>query len=107
MRLHPTPFKLIKNGTKTVEIHLNDEKRKQMQVGDFIEFASRENPEDKFSTEIVGLDKFQSFKESYAAYSPEAYGGESSDEYECMYKYYSKEEEIEYGVLGIRLKKVT
>lgn len=28
MRLHNEPFVLIKNGTKTIELRLNDEKRR-------------------------------------------------------------------------------
>jgi ASC-1-like (ASCH) protein len=106
MRLHLAPFEMIKNGTKTVEIRLNDEKRKLMKVGDHIEFTSRENPEDKFKAEITGLDLFKSFKESYSAYTPEQYGGQGKDEWELMYKYYSPEEEEKYGVLGIRLKRL-
>lgn len=41
MRLHNSPFKLIKNGTKTIELRLNDEKRKLIKVGDIIRFTNR------------------------------------------------------------------
>lgn len=107
MRLHPRPFEMIKNGAKTVEVRLSDEKRKLMKVGDLITFTSRENSEDSFQAKIVGLDKFTSFKDSYAAYPPQAYGAESADEYEYMYKYYSKEDEAKFGVLGIRLELIS
>lgn len=106
MRLHPLPFEMIRGGTKTVEIRLDDEKRQLMKVGDCIEFISRENPEDTIKVEITNIDKFDSFKDAYDAYPPKLYGGESADEYECMYKYYSKEDEKKYGVLGIRLKRL-
>ena len=36
MRLHNEPFVLIKDGTKTIELRLNDEKRRQIKVGDYI-----------------------------------------------------------------------
>jgi ASC-1-like (ASCH) protein len=104
MRLHPVPFQMIRDGIKTVEIRLNDEKRKLMKVGDTIEFSLRPDPEQKCVAEIMGLDHFSSFKESYASYPPAEYGGESQDEWESMYKYYSLEDEQKEGVLGIRLK---
>lgn len=106
MRLHPTPFEMIKDGSKTVEIRLNDEKRRSIKVGDVIEFSSRENPEDRFKTEVIGLVVFPSFQDSYAAYPPKTYGAEDASEYEFMYKYYSKEDEAMYGVLGISLKRL-
>lgn len=38
MKLQEDPFKRIKNGTKTVEFRLYDEKRQSIQIGDEIEF---------------------------------------------------------------------
>ena len=103
MRLHPNPFEMIKGGTKTIEIRLNDEKRKSIKVGDLIKFISRENPEEAFQVEVVRLDVFDSFKDAYAAYSPKEYGGESKEEWKGMYIYYSPDEEKKHGVLGIHL----
>ena len=34
MKLNNEPFNLIKNGTKTVELRLNDEKRKLLNIGE-------------------------------------------------------------------------
>ena len=34
MRLHNSPFNLIKSGTKTIELRLNDEKRSLIKVGE-------------------------------------------------------------------------
>ena len=39
MKLNQSPFDRIKNGTKTVEFRLYDDKRKQIKVGDKIEFS--------------------------------------------------------------------
>lgn len=41
MRLHPEPFEKIKNGTKIIEMRLNDEKRQKVQIGDKIEFENQ------------------------------------------------------------------
>jgi len=104
MRLHLSPFEKIRNGTKTIEMRLNDEKRQIIQIGDQIKFSSREDPEQTVVTEVAGLDTFPSFKEAYAAYPPPEYGAETGNEWENMYKYYSKDEEGEHGVLAIRVK---
>ena len=39
MKLKESPFERIKNGTKTIEFRLYDEKRKQIKIGDKIEFS--------------------------------------------------------------------
>ena len=67
MKLNSAPFELIKSGHKTVEMRLNDEKRKLIKIGDEIEFSSRENGE-KMLTRVVNLTKFKDFYELYAHY---------------------------------------
>ena len=37
MKLKRTPFDKIRNGSKTIELRLNDEKRQKVNIGDFIE----------------------------------------------------------------------
>ena len=37
MKLNNGPFERIKNGTKTIELRLNDEKRKLLKIKDLIE----------------------------------------------------------------------
>ena len=41
MKLKNDPFIKIKNKTKTIEMRLNDEKRKKINVGDIIEFTRK------------------------------------------------------------------
>jgi len=106
MKLHPEPFEKIKNGSKVIEIRLNDEKRQLMKVGDQIEFALRPDFTDTFKAEITGLNVFKNFKEAYTAYPPVDYGAKDKNEWESMYQYYSAEEEARCGVLCIRLKKL-
>ena len=40
MKLDEVPFEQIANGTKTIEMCLNDEKRRKIVIGDEIEFTS-------------------------------------------------------------------
>jgi ASC-1-like (ASCH) protein len=104
MRLHPLPFEQIKNGSKTIEVRLNDEKRQQIKVGDEIEFSSRSEPEDKITTKVVNLLYFPTFSKLFDAYPPEVFGATSKEELVGIYKYYTIEEEKRYGVVGIKIK---
>ena len=45
MKLNNGPFEQIKNGTKTIELRLNDEKRQLLKPNDLIEFTNRSNGE--------------------------------------------------------------
>lgn len=52
MNLNNRPFKSIKEGTKTIELRLNDKKRSLLKVGDEIEFTNRDINE-KLSVDII------------------------------------------------------
>ena len=54
MKLNNGPFERIKNGTKTIELRLNDEKRQLLKIKDLIEFTNRTNDE-KILVEIENL----------------------------------------------------
>ena len=45
MQLTPSPFQMIKEGTKTIELRLFDEKRRKIQIGDIIEFSNTDTGE--------------------------------------------------------------
>jgi ASC-1-like (ASCH) protein len=106
MKLQPTPFEKNKNGSKTIEIRLNDKKRQFLKIGDEIEFSLITDPTQSVTAKVVELNKFGKFKELFAAYPAHEYGGENQDEWELMYEYYRVEDEKKYGVLAIRLQKV-
>ena len=52
MKLKESPFERIKNGTKTIEFRLYDEKRKQIKIGDKIEFSKLPELEEKIVVEF-------------------------------------------------------
>ncbi len=68
MQLKEKPFEKIKNGSKTIELRLYDEKRQQIQVSDFIEFSQLDGSE-KLTVRVTALHRFDSFAELYAPYS--------------------------------------
>lgn len=100
MKLQNEPFKQIKKGTKEIEIRLNDEKRKMFKINDYIEFTNISTLEIMF-VKITNLYHFESFEKLFNNFDNSILGCSS---YEEMYKYYSKEEENKYGILGIEIK---
>lgn len=105
MKLKSSPFEKIKNGSKTIELRLNDEKRQKVQTGDFIEFSCLENPDDRIQTRVTVLHHFDTFAELYASLPKEKLGYSVSETPvpEHMDEYYSRENQEKYGVLGIEL----
>ena len=108
MRLHNEPFELIKNGTKTIELRLNDEKRSIIKENDIILFENRKNAE-IIKTKVIKLHKYKSFAELYKHFDKVSLGYNYNEEvsYKDMEKYYSKEEQDKYGVLGIEIKLIS
>lgn len=105
MNLNNEPFELIKNGSKTIELRLNDEKRRLLNVGDEILFTNRDTNE-KLLTDIIELHKYDSFESLYKNFDKVSLGyreHEISDPSD-MNNYYSKEDEMKYGVVGIELR---
>lgn len=107
MKLNNDPFKNIKNGTKTIELRLNDEKRQLLKIKDLIEFTNRETLE-QMLVEIKNLYHYPSFEELYKHFDKVAMGYNEDEEAnpKDMEEYYPKEEQEKYGVLGIEIKKV-
>lgn len=105
MKLKNGPFNKIKNGTKTIELRLNDEKRQKLNINDNIEFSNIKTSE-KITVKIKNLHKYKSFQELYKHFDKIAIGYEEDEiaNYKDMEEYYSKEEQAEYGVLGIEVE---
>lgn len=105
MRLHNEPFTKIKLGKKTIELRLNDEKRKLIKIGDIINFTNRKTNED-LKTRVVNLYYYNNFEELFKNFNKISLGydenevANSSD----LELYYSKDEQLKYGVVGIEIK---
>lgn len=107
MKLHNDPFNLIKSGTKTIELRLNDLKRQKIKVGDLIEFTNRITDE-KMVVRVVDLIKFNSFSDLYKNFSKVSmrYREDEDANPSDMELYYSPEEQEKYGVLVIKIEKI-
>ena len=102
MKLNESPFEMIKNGTKTIEFRLYDEKRQGVKIGDKIEFSKLPDLQEKLLVDVVELYRENTFENLFRnIYLDEE---EIIRKTKSMYQYYSPEKEKEYGVLGIKIK---
>lgn len=105
MRLNTNPFEKIRAGKQTVELRLNDEKRRLLKVGDTIEFLERDMDQ-RFRVRVTALHHAPTFVDLLSGMVPAAAAGyepswtpeQVSD---WMRRYYSAEEEKKDGVVGI------
>ena len=103
-------FSLIMRGLKTVEGRKNKGIFQQMQVGDIVEWTNNNNNTSRsVKTRITGKAVYPSFREYLETEGlDKCLPGisEMDDGLSVYYKYFTKEEEKEYGVVAIRLKLV-
>lgn len=107
MQLTPSPFQMIKDGLKTIELRLYDEKRRMIHEGDTIEFVNTEGIHELLDVRVKNLYRYDSFSELYnnlplleCGYTKDDISTASPDD---MNEYYSVEEQEKYGVVGIEV----
>lgn len=97
----------IKNGGKTIEVRLNDEKRRKIEAGDTIRFIKVPRDGESIAAEVIGLEVFPTFKDMYENVSAEdmGAGGSSVEEMvENTYEIYTPQQERAYGTVAIKIK---
>ena len=104
MKLQEDPFERIKNGTKTIEFRLYDEKRRTIQIGDEIEFSKLPELQEKLLVKVIDLYKEESFEKLFK----KVFVGEDKEKIiekaKSMNRFYTPEQEKEYGVVGIKIE---
>lgn len=107
MKLNNEPYNNICHGNKDIEMRLNDEKRRLINIGDVITFTNNDTL-DSFDVKVINLHKYKDFDELYKEFDKIRLGYNKDDmaKPEDMEKYYSKEEIDKYGVIGIEIKKI-
>lgn len=108
MKLHTRSFDLIRSGIKTIELRLNDDKRQKIKIGDTIVFTKDSESTEQVMVRVMNLHVFPSFTELYRSlpldqcgYLPDELKKASPRD---MEEYYSPDEQMRYGVLGIEIK---
>ena len=108
MKLQPQYYNYIKNGTKKYEIRLNDEKRKKIKKGDFIQFQEEPLLEEKFIVKVDDVLHYDNFNKLLNDINIELLANSSVTKEELnndLEKFYPIEEQNKYGVVAIKLKK--
>ena len=107
MKVQTKYYQLLKNGIKTIELRLWDEKRRQVQVGDKISFSDLSDPNDTFVAQVVALHRAPSFNQLCDIISPKRAGFTTKEELmDCLQEFYTPENQQKYGVVGIEIKRI-
>ena len=89
-------------------MRLFDDKRKELKIGEIIEFTNLDDANEKLKVRIVNLHKFNSFKDLYSSFDLSYFGYLTNTNkekiLELIENIYSKEDEEKYGVLGIEFE---
>ena len=100
-------FDIISSKDKDVEIRLNDEKRRKLNIGDKLVFLKRPDDKESIKAIITNLVHFNSFIDVTNYYDMKRIYLEDTtkDEYiNLMKNFYSDEEVEKYGVVAVEFK---
>ncbi|MGE7022462.1 ASCH domain-containing protein [Solibacillus cecembensis] len=107
MGLYGEYFTAIKEGKKTVEVRLNDEKRRTIKIGDIIEFIRVPEQNETLQVQVTNLRKYDTFKEMYENIPFQDFdceGWSMKEMVEGTYEIYTPEQENRWGTLAITIK---
>ncbi|MDD2637082.1 MAG: ASCH domain-containing protein [Bacteroidales bacterium] len=106
MKLNENAFLNIKNGIKKFELRLNDEKRQKLSLNDNIKFHNLNNIDEIISVKIIGLLRYNSFKDLFIDIDYNLCGPANSleEKLERVHIFYTTEEEQKYGILAIKIE---
>ncbi len=105
MKLQSYSFDKIRDSKKVIEVRLYDEKRREIRLGDSIEFKREPEQTENVYTEVIGLLQYKSFEDLVNDFSASDFGYTSKEDLlNAIYSFYKKEDAEKFGVLGIRIK---
>ena len=107
MKLQPEYYNFIQNGTKRIEIRLFDEKRQQIKIGDTIKFLKEPELIESINAKVIGLLRYSSFEDMFKDFDISVLSDKSMTKEELigvLEKFYTKEKQKQYGVLGIKIE---
>lgn len=105
LQLATVPFNVIRNGQKTIESRLYDEKRQLIELGDTIIFTNREDESQALSAVVIGLHRYATFHDLFSHNDPTKFGGSSVKWLEKQInEFYSVDAQKENSVIGIEFR---
>lgn len=107
MHLADEPFDMIVSGKKTIEVRLNDEKRRGISMGDIVIFYRKSRITDMCAIMAVGLRHYDNFLQLFSTERLADTGCmdmTAEQATQSMYKYYTPNQEEMAGVFAIEIK---
>lgn len=105
MKLNAIPFEVTKTGLKTIEIRLNDNKRRGIKPGDDVEFQ-KAGSDETVQAKVISVRPYKTLHELTLKEDFSKTGGIYSDRAkwtEAINSYYSREDQSRYGLLSIEI----
>lgn len=109
MKLDPASFERVRTGVKTLELRINDEKRRAVKAGDTIRFRKLPELVEELKVTVLSLHAYPTFAELFDQVPLEWLGYTQADKpwlKNSMYEIYTRAEEAQYGVVGIRIASI-
>ena len=106
MLIKPEYFELVKEGIKKYEVRTNDERRKNMHVGDFIKLIKEPEKEETLMLQITRKIEYPNFTELYDSLPKKDVGFEGRTTESIvneLRRFYSEEVENQLGVVAIEV----
>lgn len=100
-------FDIVSNGIKNVEVRVNDEKRRKLNIGDTLIFLKRPDEVESLKGTVTNLVYFDNFSEVVDNYPMKRIYLENTtkeDYLTLIDRFYTKDEIEEYGVVAIEFE---
>ena len=107
LKLQPIYYDYILNGSKRIELRLNDEKRQEIKVGDKIKFLKEPELTESFEAVVTGMLNYNNFDNLFSDYPIEMLADKEMTKEELksvLEEFYTQEKQSRYGVLGIKIE---
>lgn len=107
LKLQPRYYESMKNGVKQIELRLFDEKRKNIKIGDEIEFKKEPDLNESFISRVKAILLYENFESLIDDYPIEILSDLNTNKKELveeLNKFYSKQKQEQYNVVGIRVE---
>ncbi len=107
LKLQPRYYESMKNGVKQIELRLFDEKRKNIKIGDEIEFKKEPDLNESFIARVKAILLYENFESLIDDYPIEILSDLNTNKKELveeLNKFYSKQKQEQYNVVGIRVE---
>ena len=107
VKLNEDPFNDIKNGSKKIEIRLNDEKRQRVKIGDIIIFEKRPELIEKIKVKVIQIKKYKKYSDLVEDNKLSDFGNRFISKKQILSlgnTYYAKEDIEKYGFVVFKIK---